>query len=267
MKSYRQFAALAAGAGLLMGSVALTYAADNLTVAPGSAASSPGNAQGVTPIRFYGAGGSRVQEVYSSSFFDGLGPQLISALQFRPFPGASPSGFFSDTVNISNIQVSLSTTAFLDESGTPLSAVFANNIGADNQTVYSGALTLQTAATGIPVRNFDYTISFQTPFLYNPALGNLLLDVLIPTTATVSGSGFGFLTFDNVNTLNDGIFSVIDINNGAALIGTTDTSGAITRFTSTDVTVSAIPEPETYAMMLAGLGLLGFASRKKKRSV
>ncbi len=32
-------------------------------------------------------------------------------------------------------------------------------------------------------------------------------------------------------------------------------------------TVSAIPEPETYAMLLAGLGLLGFMSRRRKENV
>lgn len=30
------------------------------------------------------------------------------------------------------------------------------------------------------------------------------------------------------------------------------------------MTVSAVPEPETFAMMLAGLGFVGFAARKKK---
>ena len=29
--------------------------------------------------------------------------------------------------------------------------------------------------------------------------------------------------------------------------------------------LSAVPEPETYAMMLAGLGLLGFAARRRKQ--
>ena len=264
MKPQNWHAAMAIASVSFFAAVAPTYA-DNLIVGPTSAASSPGNAQGPAPIRYYGSGGSHVQEVYSSAFFEGQGPQLISAVQFRPYPGASPSGFFSDTVNVSDIQVRLSTTGMLDESGTPLSATFAGNLGADIQTVYSGALSLHTAATGTPVRDFDYTISFQTPFLYNPAQGNLLLDFVIPTTATVSGSGFGFLTFDTVNTLNDGIYSVVDINNGASLTGFADTSGAITRFVSTSV--SAVPEPETYAMMLAGLGILGFVARRKKRVI
>ena len=34
-----------------------------------------------------------------------------------------------------------------------------------------------------------------------------------------------------------------------------------------DVTTNAVPEPETYAMMLAGLGLLGFATRRKLKAV
>jgi len=33
------------------------------------------------------------------------------------------------------------------------------------------------------------------------------------------------------------------------------------------MTVTAIPEPETYAMLLAGLGLLGFAARRRKRKL
>ncbi|WP_426086364.1 CCXG family PEP-CTERM protein [Janthinobacterium sp. PSPC1-1] len=35
-------------------------------------------------------------------------------------------------------------------------------------------------------------------------------------------------------------------------------------FTSTDGLVSAVPEPSTYAMLLIGLGLLGFTARRKQ---
>ena len=39
-----------------------------------------------------------------------------------------------------------------------------------------------------------------------------------------------------------------------------DNSGAL----RIEVTVGSVPEPETYALLLAGLGLLGFAGRRKK---
>lgn len=44
-------------------------------------------------------------------------------------------------------------------------------------------------------------------------------------------------------------------------IGGTDADQRITSFNLT----SAVPEPETYAMMLAGLGLVGFAARRRKK--
>lgn len=36
---------------------------------------------------------------------------------------------------------------------------------------------------------------------------------------------------------------------------------------SVNFTVAAIPEPETYAMMLAGLGLMGFMARRRKQKL
>ncbi|WP_292917955.1 PEP-CTERM sorting domain-containing protein [Nitrosomonas sp.] len=34
-----------------------------------------------------------------------------------------------------------------------------------------------------------------------------------------------------------------------------------------DLAITAVPEPETYAMLLAGLGLLGFAARRRQQNV
>ena len=85
---------------------------------------------------------------------------------FRAYPGAAPSFFFSNTVNISDVVIQLSTTsAGADESGLLPSATFADNLGGDATTVYSGALTLTTAATGIGAQPFDYTVTFSQPFL------------------------------------------------------------------------------------------------------
>lgn len=36
---------------------------------------------------------------------------------------------------------------------------------------------------------------------------------------------------------------------------------------SQDLAITAVPEPETYAMLLAGLGLLGFAARRRQQNV
>ena len=42
--------------------------------------------------------------------------------------------------------------------------------------------------------------------------------------------------------------------------------GFAINYSELDVRVAAIPEPETYAMLLAGLGLLGFAARRRKQT-
>jgi hypothetical protein len=40
--------------------------------------------------------------------------------------------------------------------------------------------------------------------------------------------------------------------------------GHADQFYISSLTVSAVPEPETYAMLLAGLGLFGFSLRRRK---
>lgn len=70
-----------------------------------------------------------------------------------------------------------------------------------------------------------------------------------------SGDGFSnhTLLFSPSTT---GIYSLIFQNAGG------DNVGALLD----NVSVSAVPEPETYAMLLVGLGLLGFMARRRKES-
>ena len=80
-------------------------------------------------------------------------------------------------------------------------------------------------------------------------------------------------TSDNWWCLVSGGFNCIGEPNPSETIGYGATSNvAETEFRGqagnvSIASVSAVPEPETYAMMLAGLGLLGFAARRRKQAV
>ncbi len=80
---------------------------------------------------------------------------------------------------------------------TPLSTTFANNVGPDDTIVFNrGPLALTSAGTDL----FDITINFDTPFLYDPALGNLLLDV-----RNFGGTPNTTPAFDSQSTFGDSI--------------------------------------------------------------
>lgn len=61
-----------------------------------------------------------------------------------------------------------------------------------------------------------------------------------------------------------GDFVMVDANNGTLLFTQTDSVLRLTAPTGGGF-VPAIPEPETYAMMFAGLGLLGWVGRRRKQ--
>jgi hypothetical protein len=54
---------------------------------------------------------------------------------------------------------------------------------------------------------------------------------------------------------------------GIILRGLTTTGASAWIDNATITTVSAVPEPETYAMLLAGLGVLGAAARRKQKEM
>jgi hypothetical protein len=189
----------------------------------------------------------RYQQVYAASQFDTAG--WIDQIAFRP---DGPLGLpFSITIN--NIQIDLSTT-MADPDG--LDSTFANNVGPDDVTVFSGALNLSSAFVG-PAggpKAFDIVIDLTTPFFYQPASGNLLLDVR-NFSGEPSGAAGGF---DSENLGGDSISreygGISDLTASAI-----DTEGLVTEFT-------IVPEPDTRALLGIGFVLVLIALRLRVRT-
>ena len=133
-----------------------------------------------------------------------------------------------------------------------MSTVFANNVGANDTVVYSGALNFFLTAPGI------YSISLQTPFLFDPTAGNLLLDVrnLQPVPPPIlGGNPRAFNAAEG--TFGDSVSEAFaaDAN---ALTGGVDTGGLVTGFGGT-----IVPEPSTGALLVLGVLAYALALRKK----
>ena len=184
-------------------------------VVPNSLAATEGDIENGLPFRSAG----RVQQVFDASEFASLsGPELITQIAFRP-DATFGSGF--DTT-ITNIQINLSTTTVLPDF---MSATFADNVGADDIVVFpAGPLALTSAFTGAGPKDFDIVINLQTPFLYDPTQGNLLLDVRNFSGEVTTFFDAHFVAADPVSRV--ATFTVADPT------GLLETLGLVARFTT-----------------------------------
>lgn len=195
-------------------------------VVPNDWSSAFGNTGNLFPL--FSSSPIRYQQVYDASQFAHLrnGGGLINRIAFRghasiPFTGTVPQ-----------LQVNLSTTTKTPDG---LSSTFANNVGADDAQVFSGAFQTAVTSTGDPT-NFEVVVNLTTPFFYDPNKGNLLLDVrnsqggaTVPLdqeldgTVTSGDSVSRVYNFGDVNATNAGQSGGLDEK---------DTYGLITRFSA-----------------------------------
>jgi hypothetical protein len=155
----------------------------------------------------------RIQTVYGASQFPSY-PILITELRWRP--STLTGGPLADTVP--NIQINLSTTAARADS---LDFTYANNLGLDATTVFSGPTTVATSFSTLTngTKAFDISIPLQMPFLYDPSKGNLLIDV-----RNFSG-GSAFLYTDGLAVSGDQVSRIVNDSATANSASGADTAG------------------------------------------
>jgi hypothetical protein len=193
----------------------------------------------------------RYQQVYAGSE---LLTGTIVRISFRLDGGSAPlAGTLDDvTVNLSTTQA---------EPGA-LSSTFADNVGPDVTTVFSGDLSLSAAACALGPCPFEVGIPLETTFPYDSEAGNLLVDITIPSCVD-----FGLTSLDSTS-------GFPDITTRAGIEGSiasptanfVDNTAVITEFII--VREVNIPTLSEWGMIAAaaGLALVGvfFAVRRKK---
>ena len=196
-----------------LGSCVITELRAQVIVVPNALATNDGNGSGTSPE---GPASARWLHIHDASQFGALsGPSFLTQFAYRPDRVLGQSGPRSLT-----LRIYASTTS---RSVDGISTTFAENLGPDNTLVFDGTVNVTTANLPGPgnTRQFDYVFPFTTPFLYDPADGNLVLDLQIES----SGSA---VTFDTV--LGDPAIGRVGIGSSTATTGDIRASH-VTQFT------------------------------------
>jgi len=185
----------------------------NLVVVPNSLANVEGPTGNSYPFNI-GTDTMRYQQVFAASQFSAfpVGGAFITGIAFR-----RDANWDDFSATLPEVQIHLSiTSSWPDQLGT----IFADNVGADDLVVFEGPLSLTSSAGGSPA-GFDILIPFSTAFFYDPAAGNLLLDVR-------NSGGGSSSQFDAVSAEGDSVsraYNPVDSSSGSI-----DTLGLVTEF-------------------------------------
>lgn len=213
------------------------FASNAQALVIGTAAANTGNCY---PFGCSGGWTPTYQQVYGASAFSGA--ISISALSF--YHTQYNNG--SQTPNTGTYTFQLSTTS---ASVDGLSATAANNLGADNMTVFTGALP-----TNVPFGS-RMDVILDSVFNYDPTLGNLLLSV----SGSGLASGGSVIYFDMATSSTDQMSRLYS--------SSTATNALVTGFNEADAGNNRVSLPATMSLLVLGLVAAGVQRRKRKISV
>jgi hypothetical protein len=180
----------------------------------------------------------RVQFLFPASDFAGLpeAGRLITAFNFR----ADRTQTQPSALDFGDERIWMSTTSL-----SSLTSVFDDNHGADRLLVHDGPMSypLLAAGPGPGPADFAAGMPLQTPFHYDPSLGNLLVDRVVFANSS-SGS---VASVDRQSTPEVRIIVIDDPN---ATAGGPSNSAPVIQF-------QFIPEPPTFTLAGFALACLG----------
>ena len=153
--------------------------------------------------------GARFQEVYPAGAVGDLPGthRWITGLRYRP-----DSSVDSGPVTATNRKIFLSTVGLgVDD----LSEDFATNRGPDETLVFDGPAewAISEAAFSNGTRDFEVTFDFDTPFLYDPSMGNLLLEGVVSPIEP----GGRVIPFDTHTSFGNSLWGALDANAESAV--------------------------------------------------
>jgi hypothetical protein len=200
------------------------------------------------PIGSISRAGDRYQQINAREAF-GTSPLMITQIAFQArVINGTPAGVFDMRIWMGTTSEGTNApTASFTRDANP-SAPFTN--------VFSGHIAF--APTPNNPNDFDIVIDLTTPFLYDPAAGNLIFEIDHISHPQIIGGGFA-LAAGNSLQLSRSYFSFSPPLNG---YGSNPNFGAFVRFTGNQQT---IPTPEPATMILLGTGVAGVAARLRRR--
>jgi hypothetical protein len=201
------------------------------------------------------ASGARFQEVYAASYFTNMltGPGVLVRMANRPDRLVK----VPRTVTLIGYELWLSTT---QRGPGNLSSRFDDNLGLDNTLVFSGDLTWSTQGEGPAQgpRAFDYVITFQHPFVYDPGKGNLLVEW------RVANSPEGRPAID-AQLYSDGKIRLLFGGSTAASVASFSNAGlAVRRMTIEPFHLTIQNEPDSFKLSI--IGPPGWSGRVQRSS-